>query len=256
MDQSLKARLIGATVLVVLAVLLIPELLTGRKLSAPTAEAPAARDTRTFTIELGRSGGTMSNPAPAPASSAPVPAPTPAGSASAAASPDLVPQGPGGIATVPDDAPAPADPAMPAATQPDRTPSAATEPVAAAPTPVAVQPVEPVQEGTDDASCRCQDVDILAHPGMITEDAVLNARENGIFLELSYRGGHCLGNGHVTRLARKHGAMLLVDSDAHNIGDHMTPADALGVGRNSGLTAAEAERVVFENPDILLKRLK
>ncbi len=146
MDQSLKARLIGATVLVVLAVLLIPELLTGRKLSAPTAEAPAARDTRTFTIELGRSGGTMSNPTPAPASSAPVPAPTPAGSASAAASPDLAPQGPGGIATVPDDAPAPAGPAMPAATQPDRTPSAATEPVAAAPTPVAVQPVEPVQD--------------------------------------------------------------------------------------------------------------
>jgi DedD protein len=35
---------------------------------------------------------------------------------------------------------------MPAATQPDRTPSAATEPVAAAPTPVAVQPVEPVQD--------------------------------------------------------------------------------------------------------------
>src|SRR5512136_2197452 len=117
-------------------------------------------------------------------------------------------------------------------------------------------PVEPVQEGTDDASCCCQDVDILAHPGMITEEAVVNANENGIFLELSYRAGHCLGNGHVARLAKKHGAMLLVDSDAHNIGDHMTPADALGVGRNSGLTVAEAERVVFENPDILLKRLK
>jgi histidinol phosphatase-like PHP family hydrolase len=117
-------------------------------------------------------------------------------------------------------------------------------------------PVEPVQEGTDDASCRCQDVDILAHPGMITEEAMVNAKENGIFLELSYRGGHCLGNGHVARLAKKQGAMLLVDSDAHNIGDHMTPADALGVAQNSGLSVSEAERVVFENPNILLKRLK
>jgi putative hydrolase len=117
-------------------------------------------------------------------------------------------------------------------------------------------PVEPVQEGTDDASCRCQDVDILAHPGMITEEAALNAKENGIFLELSYREGHCLGNGHVARLAKKHGAMLLVDSDAHSIGDHMTPADALRVARNSGLSVAEAERAVFDNPDILLKRLK
>jgi histidinol phosphatase-like PHP family hydrolase len=117
-------------------------------------------------------------------------------------------------------------------------------------------PVEPVQEGTDDASCRCQDVDILAHPGMISEETVANAKENRIFLELSYRGGHSLGNGHVARLAIKYGALLLVNSDAHNIGDHMAPADALGVGRGSGLTAAEAERVVFENPDILLKRLK
>jgi putative hydrolase len=117
-------------------------------------------------------------------------------------------------------------------------------------------PVEPVREGTDDASCRCGDVDILAHPGAITEEAVANAKENNVFLELSYRGGHCLGNGHVARLALKHGAMLIVDSDAHTIGDHMTPSDAVGVAHNSGLSAAEAERVVFENPEILLKRLK
>lgn len=117
-------------------------------------------------------------------------------------------------------------------------------------------PVEPVQEGTDEASCRSPEVDILAHPGMITEEAVAYARENGVFLELSYRGGHSLGNGHVARLAKKHGAMLLVDSDAHNIGDHMSPPDALRVARNSGLSSAEAERIVFENPDLLLKRLK
>lgn len=117
-------------------------------------------------------------------------------------------------------------------------------------------PVEPVQEGTDDASCHCQDVDILAHPGMIGEEAVAKAAENGIFLELSYRGGHCLGNGHVASLAKRLGARLIVDSDAHDIGDHMSPAEALGVARNSGLSEAEAERVVFQNPDVLLKRLK
>jgi putative hydrolase len=117
-------------------------------------------------------------------------------------------------------------------------------------------PVEPVREGTDDAACCCDDVDILAHPGAITEEAVVNAKENGVFLELSYRGGHCLGNGHVARLARKHGAMLIVDSDAHTVGDHMAQADAVGVARNSGLSAVEAARIIFENPDILLKRLK
>jgi DedD protein len=58
MDQSLKARLIGATVLVALAVLLIPELLSGRRDVEPVVDDGAAdRGTRSFTIELGGAGG-------------------------------------------------------------------------------------------------------------------------------------------------------------------------------------------------------
>src|SRR5688572_542460 len=61
MDRSLKARLIGASVLVLAVVLVVPELLSGRK--AATTETPAAADTtlnngptRTYTIELGKAG--------------------------------------------------------------------------------------------------------------------------------------------------------------------------------------------------------
>jgi histidinol phosphatase-like PHP family hydrolase len=116
-------------------------------------------------------------------------------------------------------------------------------------------PVEPVQEGTDEAACSCSDVDLIAHPGYISRDAVEKARENGIFLELTSRGGHCLGNGHVARLARRIGAHLVVDSDAHDIGDLLTPKVAMGVAHSSGLTKVEAERVVFDNPALLIKRL-
>ena len=46
MDTALKARLIGATVLVALAVLLIPELLSGRKpLDSATAQPEGTRGT-------------------------------------------------------------------------------------------------------------------------------------------------------------------------------------------------------------------
>jgi DedD protein len=58
MDRSLKARLIGASVLVLLVVLVVPELLSGRK--ASTGETPAVAQgdgpTRTYTIELGKPG--------------------------------------------------------------------------------------------------------------------------------------------------------------------------------------------------------
>jgi DedD protein len=79
MDTALKARLIGAAVLVALAVLLIPELLSGRKpLDPATAQPAGTRATRTFTIELGSpSGGpAMTRQAPDP-SAAPMPATAP-----------------------------------------------------------------------------------------------------------------------------------------------------------------------------------
>jgi DedD protein len=80
MEESLKARLIGAAVLVAFAVLLIPELLSGRKAVEPVAEEGAGnRGTRSFTIELGGAPGqSVGSPTTSPQSSTglpPAPAP-------------------------------------------------------------------------------------------------------------------------------------------------------------------------------------
>lgn len=92
MDKALKARLIGAAVLVALAVLLIPELLSGRKAGESSDEAAAASPgARTFTIELAGGGPDQAPPAatvPEPTSStSPVPAAAATGSPSVA--PDI-----------------------------------------------------------------------------------------------------------------------------------------------------------------------
>jgi len=77
MDQQLKARLIGAVILVAIAVLLIPELLSGRKAAAPAnvADEGEGRGTRTYTIDLGSTlpapgavDATQSGATPPPAS--------------------------------------------------------------------------------------------------------------------------------------------------------------------------------------------
>lgn len=77
MDESLKARLIGAAVLVAVAVVLIPELLSGRKTAEPQPAGSAeARGTRTFTIEL-NGGSAVGDLQPPPVAEAPAPAPAP-----------------------------------------------------------------------------------------------------------------------------------------------------------------------------------
>lgn len=63
MDDALKARLIGAGILVVLAVALLPELLSGPKVPAG-GEATGARGTRVITIDLG--GAVEASRAPRP----------------------------------------------------------------------------------------------------------------------------------------------------------------------------------------------
>jgi DedD protein len=70
MDEALKARLIGAAVLVALAVLLIPEILSGGKPDgAGDAAATAPPGARTFTIELaGATPDTAPATKPPPAS--------------------------------------------------------------------------------------------------------------------------------------------------------------------------------------------
>ena len=94
---------------------------------------------------------------------------------------------------------------------------------------------EPVEEGTNAAAIEAG-VDILAHPGLITEKEVENARERGILLEISARKGHSLTNGHVARLARSTGAKLVLNTDTHSPSDLITDKEGLSIVRGAGLT--------------------
>jgi len=98
--------------------------------------------------------------------------------------------------------------------------------------------VEPVLKGTNRVSVMNEDVDILAHPGLIEAEEVWLARDNGVALEISSRRGHSLTNGHVASLAMKVGADLVIDTDTHSpedlIDDEMARKVLLGCGLDIG----------------------
>ena len=113
---------------------------------------------------------------------------------------------------------------------------------------------EPVANGTNRAALECPDVDILVHPGMITEEEADIARQAGIYLELSARAGHSLTNGHVARTAKAVGASLVVDSDSHAPGDLLTEELARQIVIGAGLTEEEFAAVLETNPMALLAK--
>jgi histidinol phosphatase-like PHP family hydrolase len=117
-------------------------------------------------------------------------------------------------------------------------------------------PAEPTAPGTNAAAVRCELVDLLVHPGLITEEDAAAARERDIFLELTFGRGHSLTNGHVAKTALKVGVNLLVNSDAHIPPGLLSTEMAWRIARGAGLEEAQAERVLRRNPERLLNRLR
>jgi putative hydrolase len=101
---------------------------------------------------------------------------------------------------------------------------------------------EPVAPGTN-AAALAADIDVLAHPGLITEEEAAVAKERGICLEISARKGHSLTNGHVARMARKAGAKLVINTDSHGPGDLINEAAARRIVCGAGLTGSDYDRM-------------
>jgi putative hydrolase len=115
--------------------------------------------------------------------------------------------------------------------------------------------VEPVEPGTNEAALRSSAVDVLAHPGLILLEEARLAAETGVFLEVSARKGHSFANGHVVEMARQAGATMVLDSDAHEPDDLLTPELSHKIALGAGLTEEEAHALLELNPRSLLARL-
>ena len=105
--------------------------------------------------------------------------------------------------------------------------------------------VEPVEPGTNRAGIMAG-ADIIAHPGLITKQDAALAAKKGVYLEISARKGHSLGNGHVAKMAAETGASLVIDTDSHEPGDLITDEFAERVLLAAGMDKKAAARV-FQN---------
>lgn len=115
-------------------------------------------------------------------------------------------------------------------------------------------PVEPVEPGTNLAAASCPDVDILAHPGLLDDEAAAAAAANGVFLEITAKFGHNVGNGRVVEVGRRAGVRFLLGSDAHEPGHLLSESFALTILLGAGLSAEEANQVLQVNAKEMLDR--
>jgi len=113
--------------------------------------------------------------------------------------------------------------------------------------------VEPVAKNTNHLALLA-DIDILAHPGLISDEDTQLAKNRGIFLEITSRNGHNQTNAHVIKQARKFGAKLILNNDSHSPEDIISPAELIQVGLDSGLTQNEIDKIYSDLKAFLTKR--
>ncbi|MDA8079147.1 MAG: histidinol phosphate phosphatase domain-containing protein [Nitrospiraceae bacterium] len=111
--------------------------------------------------------------------------------------------------------------------------------------------VEPVAPGTNKAAIKAG-ADILSHPGLISEEDLLLAKEKNVVLEITARKGHSLSNGYVAKEAIRFGVRLCINTDSHGPSDLIT-ADrakqillAAGVDENRIAGVFENSRQIIE----------
>ncbi len=115
-------------------------------------------------------------------------------------------------------------------------------------------PVEPVMSGTNHAAI-ISGADILAHPGLISREDAVSAREKHVFLEITCRLGHSLTNGHVYKMASDSGAQMVISTDTHIPENLATHEKAEMVLRGAGMNSLESANV-FDSNQKLLEILK
>lgn len=112
--------------------------------------------------------------------------------------------------------------------------------------------VEPVAPGTNRAAIEAN-VDILAHPGIISTEDLLFAKEKGVTLEITSRKGHSLSNGYVAKEAMRFGVPLCINTDAHSPSDLITREVAIKILNASGIEENRID-LIFENSKSLVEK--
>ncbi len=114
-------------------------------------------------------------------------------------------------------------------------------------------PAEPVRKGTNRAALEAG-IDILAHPGLITDADIKLAKLKGVFLELTARRGHRNTNAHVAAAGLRLGAKLIVNTDSHSPQDIPKPAKLAEIARKAGLKTRDIAKI-YRNLGLFLGKL-
>jgi histidinol phosphatase-like PHP family hydrolase len=114
---------------------------------------------------------------------------------------------------------------------------------------------EPVMKGTNREAIECK-ADILSHPGLLTEEDAEFAKKNGVYIEITTRGGHSQTNRHVRDVTRTVDADVILNTDTHDPEDLIEDSAAKSFLRLLEFSDNEIERIFQNSKRLISKKIK
>ncbi len=114
---------------------------------------------------------------------------------------------------------------------------------------------EPVEPGTNLASAKNKEVDILAHPGLITKQVATLCKKHDIFLEITSNKTHGVTNGHIVKVGKSVGAEFIQNTDSHKPSDMLTYEEGEAILKGAGMSPEDIEKTLQQSVRKLLRKI-
>lgn len=114
---------------------------------------------------------------------------------------------------------------------------------------------EPVESGTNLAAAKNKNIDILAHPGMLSYDEAFSSVKNNVFIEITSRRGHSITNGHIAKIGLESKVNFIQNTDTHGIQDMLSYEAGEKILQAVGLGEKDREKTLQENVRKLLEKI-
>jgi histidinol phosphatase-like PHP family hydrolase len=115
--------------------------------------------------------------------------------------------------------------------------------------------VEPVLKNTNRAAIEAG-VDILAHPGLISDEDVKLAAKNNVYMELTTRKGHSYTNAYVYKKSLEYECNCVINNDAHAPEDYLSINTIKKVLQGIGILEEDIERIFTNNKNIFYRKME
>ncbi|NHJ33543.1 MAG: histidinol phosphate phosphatase domain-containing protein [Asgard group archaeon] len=114
---------------------------------------------------------------------------------------------------------------------------------------------EPVEPGTNLKAATIKNVDILAHPGLLTKEVADQCKKNEVFVEITSNRTHSITNGHVAKIGKESQVKFMQNTDTHRPSDMRNYEEGKRILLASGFSNEEANKILQDNIREFLTRI-